>query len=68
MSNEITKNLSVTAVVPETVESLEDYIPTAFEVTLKPSKDLDLIDSEYKVILDAISELVQLKINIMKNN
>lgn len=55
LSTDLVEGLSITAVVPEKIETTEDFIPTTFEITLESDKDTGLLDSEYKEILDAIA-------------
>lgn len=55
LSDSIINNLSISAVNPSNVESLEDFIPTSFRLTLKPVGGANLLPSEYKEILDVIA-------------
>ncbi len=55
LSESIINNLSISAVNPGNVESLEDFIPTSYKLTLKPIGGANLLPSEYKEILDVIA-------------
>ena len=55
ISDKITKGLTVTAVVPDTLDETEEFVPTTFAVQLNSNSELDLSSGEYKAILDAIN-------------
>lgn len=55
LSTDLLEGLSVTAVLPEKIDETESFIPTTFEITLRPEKDTGLMDAEYKEILDAVA-------------
>lgn len=56
MSNDVAKNLTVTAIVPDNLSSDEAFLPTSFTVTLKPDKKLNLTSSEYTDLLNEITK------------
>ncbi len=55
ISDKITKALTVSAVVPDTLDEDEEFVPTTFSVQIKSDSELDLTSGEYKAILDAVN-------------
>ncbi len=55
LSDKIAENLTVTAVVPETLNEEEEFLPTSFNVTLTPSKDIELSNVQYQDLLNSIT-------------
>lgn len=56
LSDEIAKNLSVSAIIPKDNEEDSSFIPTSFTVSLKNSSELDLSSGEYKSLVDNIAK------------
>ena len=56
ISDEVVKNLSVSAVIPEEKEKDSAFTPTSFTVSLKNSSELDLSSGEYKSLVDNIAK------------
>lgn len=54
-SLDVTNNLSVSAVEVNSESAGTDYIPTSFNLTLKPTGELGYTSSEYKELLDNIA-------------
>lgn len=54
-SLDVTNNLSVSAVEINSESAGTDYIPTSFNLTLKPTGELGYTSSEYKELLDNIA-------------
>ena len=55
ISDKITKALTVSASIPDTLGENEEFVPTSFVVQLKTDSELDLTNGEYKAILDAVN-------------
>lgn len=55
ISNEISKNLTITAIVPANTKEDEEFLPTSFNVTLMPSENLNFTAVQYQDLLDSIS-------------
>lgn len=51
----ITENLTITAVVPEKLNTEEAYIPTSFEISVKSLSNVKLSSKDYKAIVDEIA-------------
>lgn len=56
LSNDVVKNLTVTAIVPDNLSSEESFLPTSFTITLKYDKKLNLSSSEYTDLLNEITK------------
>ena len=57
LSDNVVKNLSITAVVPESANTEDkSFIPTSFNVSLKNASELKLTPAEYTSLLDGISK------------
>ena len=54
-SLDVTNNLSVSAVEINSENADSNYIPTSFNLTLKPTNELGYTSSEYKELLDNIA-------------
>ena len=55
ISDEVVKNLTVSAVIPSANEDDSSFIPTSFNVSLKSSSELKLSSGEYKSIVDNVA-------------
>lgn len=56
LSEDVIKSLSVTAVVPEKNEEDDDFIPTNYEIVLKPNSNLKLSAGEYTTLVDNVAK------------
>lgn len=52
----VVKNLSVTAIVPDTIKNTDTYVPNSFELSLSADAELNLSSAEYKNILDNVAK------------
>lgn len=56
VSDEVVKNLSVSAIIPAANEDDSSFIPTSFTVSLKSSSELNFSSGEYKSLVDNIAK------------
>ena len=56
VSDEVVRNLTVSAVIPEDNEKDSSFIPTSFTVSLKNSSELKFSSGEYKSLVDNIAK------------